>query len=148
MGSDNRRRRSGAGLVWLTYTFIRVAKSQLKAEERLQLAILVCEAIGDHLEANGYTRWPRSWDELAVSPPREWGQYRWPDDVDKIRQFVIVDFAADLDAVAAATPATFTAVQPNGVCYEVWRGHAAEPLLARLRAGLRDAARPTRPGTE
>jgi len=99
-----------AGLVWLTYTFISVAKLQLEAEERLQLTILVCEAIGDDLEANGYTRWPRSWDELADSPPREWRQYRWPDDVDKIHRFVVVDFAADLDAAAATTPATFAAV--------------------------------------
>ena len=99
-----------AGLVWLPYTFRSVAKIQLEAEDRLQLTILVCEAIGDDLEANGYTRWPRSWDELDDSPPREWRQYRWPDDVDKIHRFVVVDFAADLDVAAATTPATFAAV--------------------------------------
>jgi hypothetical protein len=126
-------------LVWFARAFISVAKASLEAEDRLQATILTCEVVGDHLEANGFTEWPRSWDRLAAAPPQEWSRFRWPDDILEIRQLVVVDFEADLDAVAAATPETFLAVRPNGVCYEVWRGYAAEPLLRRIRDGRRQA---------
>ena len=135
-------------VVWLVLTVVRVTRTMLEAEDRLHASILVCDVVGDHLEANGYTQWPRSWDELAATPPREWSRFNWPDDIGELRGFVVVDFGAELDDVAATTPATFTAVQPNGVCYEVWRGHAAATLLDLIRSGLRDTAGPSSPGSE
>lgn len=129
-----------AGAVFFVWTFIRVLNTSLEAEERLHATILVSDVVGDFVEISGFTGWPASWEELEGVPPREWSTYRWPRDLPRLRELVRIDFNTGLEQVAAAKAETFTAVEPAGVCYEVWRGHAAEPLLERIRKGLQGSS--------
>ena len=64
--------------------------------------------------------------------------YRWPEDREKIKQYVSVDFAADPDWLAIQSPEQFNAIQPTGPCYS-YEGEVAR-LLDAIRQSRQNKA--------
>ncbi len=59
--------------------------------------------------------------------------YRWPTDATILRQYVWVDFDADLDKLAAQTRDEFDAVRPLGPYYPFKHRGQVDELLDTIR---------------
>ena len=115
---------------WFVVDAIRTA---VRAERCLHACIIATDILEQHVRATG--RWPSSWDELQQTVPSvvtSGGIHRWPDDVTVIREFVDVDFDADLGLLAESTPESFEALRPIGPCYTSYERHF-EFLIEALR---------------
>ena len=77
--------------------------------------------------------WPRSWGDLEREGPRS-GNPVSPQDWDRIRSGVEVDFTLDLDSVNTADPKTFQAIRskpPCGSAYAWDLGRLLQTIAAR-----------------
>jgi hypothetical protein len=135
--------------------FVRAVRTASQAEMNLHATLFAISLVEQFVAEHG--RWPRSWEELEGlsvpgDPPmprqgdrtvvRIGGQhgYDWPAAAPRIRARVVIDFDADPAAIAAQDPAAFTAVRPNGPCYEYLHYGYVESLQATIRkAGQKPA---------
>lgn len=102
----------GAGL-WIGCEAISVS---VHAEYTYHAANLVTVVLNKYVEREG--RWPRSWEDLrTVNSVSRWGMYSWPEDWEKVREYVIVDFDLDAATVAGQAVEEFNGVKPIGAYY-------------------------------
>lgn len=99
---------------WWAIDAVRTAD---RAERCLRACITTTDILEEYVKATG--EWPSSWDDLqqTVGSAKYDGIHRWPDDISTMKEFVYIDFDADLELLAEATPESFEAVQPIGPCY-------------------------------
>lgn len=88
---------------------IMAARKTMRAEERLQATRVVCDLIAEHVENSPTHAWPTSWADLEKLPPRQ-SIFRWPEDTEKFKAIVIVDFTQTTQQVLKQSPRTCTAV--------------------------------------
>ncbi|MBN1851716.1 MAG: hypothetical protein JW829_03300 [Pirellulales bacterium] len=63
-------------------------------------------------------KWPSSWDDLCTVPlDNTWAGYEWPDDVERVRLYINIEFGVELQVVASQTADKFDAIRPTGACY-------------------------------
>jgi hypothetical protein len=97
--------------VWHLYG---AARWSLEAEKTLHAYGMVLDLVSAHVEKTA-GQWPRSWDDLRVlSSSRESCGWRWPRDLDKIRERVRCDFSLACAEVARQSPDNFRAVEQIG----------------------------------
>lgn len=103
------------------------------AEKRLHSIILVTVVVVAFIEQE--QRWPTSWDDLrAIEQVEVPSMYSWPDHADIVREFVEIDFDADLTEIATQTAEEFDAVRPSGPCYPYDDYVYVPQLLERAKA--------------
>lgn len=117
------------GVAWMVYRGI---SDSLAAERCLHANQLVVTVLRDYVVISGGS-WPRSWSDLETMPPRQHSMYRWPTDATILRQYVCVDFNADLDRLATQTRDEFDAVKPLGPCYPFKHYGEVDQLLDTIR---------------
>lgn len=105
---------------WWVIDAVRTAD---RAERCLHACITTTDILEQYVKVTG--QWPSSWNDLqqTVESAKYCGIHRWPDDVSKIQGFVYVDFDADLESLATASPKSFDAVRPIGPCYSSYDRH-------------------------
>jgi len=90
--------------------------TSLHAEMTLHAINLVTVVVDRFVQQEN--RWPKSWDDLqvvrAVDVP---SCYSWPDDAETLRDFVAIDFDADLTTLGSQTVEEFDAIGPTGAYY-------------------------------
>ena len=79
-------------------------------------------------------RWPKSWDDLrsvqAVDAP---SMYSWPEDAETVREFVAIDFDANVLTVASQTADDFDAIKPIGSYYPYKKYGYVDSLIESAR---------------
>jgi hypothetical protein len=93
--------------------------------------------IGTYVEKSGYTRWPRSWEDLLQGA--EDGGYigGWSPRGPRLQDFVTIDFDADLKTLQQQEAPEFTAVRLNSGVAAISLTGEFESLLARIRGPVR-----------
>jgi hypothetical protein len=90
----------------------------LRAENTLPAHRLVLDLLEVYVKDNG--KWPENWDALLTTvPAQEPNLWKWPYDLNEIRNRVRVDFSLRIDEVAAMDVDSFDAVQQVGPHYDV-----------------------------
>lgn len=117
------------GAAWVVYHNLSRA---LAGERCLDASLLVVAVLRDYVVISDGS-WPRSWSELERMPARQHSMYRWPTDAAIVRQYVWVDFDADLDKMAAQSRDEFDAVKPIGPCYPFKHHGQVDELLDTIR---------------
>jgi hypothetical protein len=121
------------GLACCSWLVIRGIKVSIEAEHTLHATLMTIRVVEQFVDE--YMRWPSSWEELErLSQPREWGMYKWPDSSSEIQRRVVVDFNADLPAIASQDQSEFSAIRPIGPYYEY--RHYISDLQAAVRRSL------------
>jgi hypothetical protein len=123
---------------WCVYRGI---SDSLHAECGLHATRLVTAVVTQFIDEHG--RWPRSWEELhTVSLSDSRSMYSWPDDLEEVRQYVAVDFDADVADIASQTAEKFDAIAPIGPSY-VYKGDPLFESLLEKAAELAGASNAT-----
>jgi hypothetical protein len=109
----------------------------LEAERTHHASDLVLEVLTDFVRHH-HNQWPRAWEELATTAQRTSANgFRWPDDIEKLKSRVKIEFALTAADVARMEVDSFTAVEPIGPNYGKHEGRINE-LLSAVRSGQRD----------
>ena len=74
---------------------------------------LVCAVVLEFIDKE--ERWPASWEELeSVSVKDAGSMFVWPEDSERVKELIDIDFAASLSSVAKQGANDFDAIKPNG----------------------------------
>ncbi len=113
------------GGIWIAYQAVSVS---IQAECALHAVNLTTVVVDKYVAREG--KWPRSWDDLrTVSSVNAPTMYSWPEDWQKVRLYVTVDFDADPATLATQTVEEFDAIRPIGPSYPYKQyGHVADLL--------------------
>lgn len=97
------------------------AHVSLEAESTLHALDLVYDAVGKFLENNGGT-WPKSWEQLATNLPNQSASPPLsPDQIERLRRRVRINFDLTTAQVAAQDEEHFSAIGPIGPYYAPFR---------------------------
>ncbi len=100
------------GLI-IGYLLYRGVTSSIEAEYTLQADRLVLQVLTQHLKENS-GEWPSSWKNLqSTVPEAEFGIWKWPNDIDEIKERIHVDFTLETEDVAKMDVDSFTAVRQS-----------------------------------
>lgn len=127
-----------AATVALAACLFVVVNTAIESEENLQAAFCVINALEKYVEAHD-GKWPDSWNALTSVPGFECGGVAWPDDLGRIRNRVMVDFAVRSEDVVAGTTPVMTTIKVASPCYELSDADF-QGLLAALRRYHRSTA--------
>ncbi|MCH8046242.1 MAG: hypothetical protein IID44_21235 [Planctomycetes bacterium] len=95
------------------YMLYRGVTSSIEAEYTLQADRLVLQVLTQHLKENS-GKWPSSWTELqSTVPEAEYSMWKWPNDIDEIKERIHVDFTLQTEDVARMDVDSFTAVRQS-----------------------------------
>jgi hypothetical protein len=129
-----------------------VVRRAIHAEQSLHATLFAIRLVDQFVHDKGH--WPRSWDELQRLPfPGEtptslnqgtspaaiggFGDARWPQQSHEVREYVAIDFDADLETIISQRPSEFMAIRPIGPCYP-WDNYGfIESLQETLAKGRR-----------
>jgi len=110
-----------------------IVHGSLDAERTLHAYDLVLQLLTVYVNQNS-GRWPKNWDDLTtVSLAEQSSIFRWPNEVDEIRQRVYVDFSINGLDVAAMNVDDFSAVKQIGPNYGPSERRIRELLEATRR---------------
>lgn len=98
-----------AALGYGVYLIRRTSMHLMEAEDRLQISLLVTDAIIEHTRASPTHAWPTSWDDL-LRQPRGQDLLKYPGGLEYARSLVRVDFSTTVEQVLRQTPETSTAI--------------------------------------
>lgn len=117
------------GVAWLAYI---AYSASIHAEYTLHAVNLVTVVVDKYVDKEG--NWPASWEDLTtVSSVNHWAMYSWPEDSEKVRRYVTVDFKVDPARLAKQSVEDFDAIKPIGPCYPYKQdGHVAS-LIETIR---------------
>jgi hypothetical protein len=116
-------------VAWVAYTAISAA---VHGEYALHAVNLITVVVDDFVDKNGI--WPTSWEDLkTVSSVNKWGMYSWPEDLEKVRLYVTVDFEADPAILAKQSVEEFDAIKPVGPYYPYKHYGYVAALIETLR---------------
>ena len=114
--------------------------SSLHAEKTLHAVNFVTVVVDRFVQQ--YHRWPKSWDELRrVQATGVGSMYSWPADADAVRQFVTIDFNADMGVIASQTVDDFDAITPIGSYYPYKDYGHVQSLIETVKRRASSAAR-------
>jgi len=102
-------------VVGFAVELINVALVSLEAENHLIAMSLTLETVDQYVQDFG--DWPRSWGDLERARPRS-GNSISAQELERIRNWVEVDFTLNLDSVNTADPNAFQAIRPKPPCFE------------------------------
>ncbi|MCC6679047.1 MAG: hypothetical protein IT436_18130 [Phycisphaerales bacterium] len=119
---------------WIVVALVSAGREALRAEDRFQAVVLVCDLAGEFAEHNAGRAWPGSWKDLEQLPAREWGPLTWPKDSGRVSVLVNVDFTVSIDQVLAMNPREFVAIRPGPGRVQVPAAGYYEMLQNRIRA--------------
>src|SRR5689334_19699805 len=81
------------GIGYGVFEIVATARHLSQAEERLQVTLIVCNLIAEHVESSPTNSWPRSWADLeALHPGEGINNWPWPGGHERVRSLVKVDF--------------------------------------------------------
>lgn len=115
------------GVAWVAYEGISVS---IHAEYTLHAVDLISVVVDKYVGKKG--KWPASWEDLTTVSSRN-AMYSWPEDWEKVRLHVSVDFEADPAKLAKQSVAEFDAIKPVGPCYPYKHNGHVEDLIETLR---------------
>lgn len=122
----------GSG-VWLIDKIVRAVTVIHNSEMRLLAMHHVCGLVGTYVERSGYTKWPRSWEDLLDRAEGGGFSSGWSPPMPRLQDLVIIEFDADLSVLQRQEPSEFTAVRPGSGGTKASVIGAVHGLLARIR---------------
>lgn len=127
--------------VWIVVALVSAGREALRADDRFQAVVLVCDLAGEFAEHNAGRAWPGSWQDLEQLPAREWGPMTWPKDRERVSALVNIDFKVSIDQVLEMNPGDFAAIRPAPGRVQVPATGYYEMLQNRIRAA-RERSKP------
>jgi hypothetical protein len=115
------------GVAWVVYECISMADH---AEHALHAIDLITVVVDKYVDKKG--EWPASWEDLTTVSSHN-AMYSWPEDREKLRLYVSVDFAADRAKLAKQSVEEFDAIRPIGPFYPYKQHGYVEDLIETLR---------------
>ncbi len=121
------------GGAWLIVEVGRAMTLIRDSEMRLYAMHHVCGLVGTYVEKSGYSKWPRSWEDLLTQAEDGGFVGGWSPSRPRLQDLVIIDFDADLKALQQQEVTEFTAVRPapGGTARSV--SMEIHGLLSRIR---------------
>ena len=126
---------SGAGfVVWCIYVGV---STSLRAEIALHATNVACELVTEYARQN-HGAWPRSWQDLERLPVASdrLKAFPWPQDSQRLQQYVMIDFTVDPQLLAKQSVDDFEAIKPIGPCFPYKHDSYVADLLNTLRKQL------------
>jgi hypothetical protein len=92
----------------------RDAMWSLEAEKTLQAFSVLMDVLTNFVDTNS-GKWPSGWDDLARIPPsRANSTFSWPEDIERIRSRVRINFDLTTAQVISAGESRFVAIEQIG----------------------------------
>jgi succinate dehydrogenase hydrophobic anchor subunit len=112
---------------------LRIRVFNEKVKPKLEAVELVVNLVVQHLHKTG-GEWPKSWTDLeSVQLQHQSTLYVWPDDVEKVKKHVSIDFSANSSELAKQSIYEFEAIWPREGFYKDNRRVILFPVLQALR---------------
>jgi hypothetical protein len=121
-----------AGVVSLFY-FVCVYPA-LEGEERTHATIITILLVQQYAKEHA-GQWPGSWDDLRQTCVRDWSNFSWPRDYERIRSRVMIDFAATPTEIVGANSERFEFIKPKGGYYPIYAD-----FVRSLQTTVRDSS--------